>query len=117
MRNEKTYPEYFTTNGLFVPVITFVVLSPPPPIIFQLFHLSYLHRGTIGAGEIVEAISDPKRAATFATRLGDLIKENPATDERVREENINRQPATVCRVEAVLAYAPPWFCRQMLMLR
>lgn len=41
------------------------------------------HRGTIGAGEIAEAISDPKRAATFAARVRDLIKENPATDERV----------------------------------
>eukprot|EP00903_Cladosiphon_okamuranus_P008352 g8033.t1 len=42
-------------------------------------------RGTIGAGEIAEAISDPERAQTFVKRIGDLIRANPATDERAKD--------------------------------
>ena len=41
-------------------------------------------RGTVGAGEIAEAVSDPKRAKVFAERIGDLIRQNPPTNERVR---------------------------------
>eukprot|EP00904_Undaria_pinnatifida_P007087 jgi/Undpi1/3508/HiC_scaffold_16.g06880.m1 len=37
-------------------------------------------RGTVGAGEIVEALSSPENARNFATRLGDLFKENVATE-------------------------------------
>lgn len=44
-----------------------------------------LPRGTVGAGEIAEAISDPERAKIFAARIGDLVKENPPTNERVSE--------------------------------
>eukprot|EP00752_Nemacystus_decipiens_P012081 g10711.t1 len=42
-------------------------------------------RGTIGAGEIAEAISDPERAKNFVKRVGDLIKENPPTDDRAMD--------------------------------
>lgn len=35
-------------------------------------------------GEILEAVSDPKRAANFANRIGSLIKDSKV-NERVRE--------------------------------
>lgn len=37
-------------------------------------------RGTVGIGEIVEALSDPARAKTFASRISELVK-----DARVNE--------------------------------
>lgn len=38
--------------------------------------------GTVGATEIVEALSSPARAKTFATRISQLIKD-AKVDERV----------------------------------
>ena len=40
-------------------------------------------RGTLGAGEIVEALSSPERAKTFVNRVSNLVKANPPTKERV----------------------------------
>ncbi|CBN79156.1 Lipoxygenase [Ectocarpus siliculosus] len=39
-------------------------------------------RGSLGAGEIMEALTDPAKAKTFATRVRELIRENFAIDER-----------------------------------
>lgn len=45
-------------------------------------------RGQFGLGEIVEALSDPGRARTFAKRISEVIKE-ATVDERVsRVENL-----------------------------
>lgn len=38
----------------------------------------------MGVGEILEAVSDPSRAANFAKRVGELIK-GAKVNERVRE--------------------------------
>lgn len=45
-------------------------------------------RGTVGAGDIVEAISDPSRSTRFASRISQLIKDAKA-NERVRETSLN----------------------------
>ncbi|CAM9988636.1 unnamed protein product [Ectocarpus sp. 4 AP-2014] len=39
-------------------------------------------RGSLGAGEIMEALTDPEKAKTFATRVRDLIRANSSIDER-----------------------------------
>lgn len=41
-------------------------------------------RGTVGVGEIVEALADPARAKTFVSRIGELIKD-AKVNERVRD--------------------------------
>lgn len=82
-----------------------MTVLPPPPLL--LFFFLHLRRGTIGAGEIVEAISDPKRATAFAARLRDLIKANPATDDRVRKKSKlskhHRQRASYQHAKAVFS--------------
>lgn len=35
-------------------------------------------------GEILEALSDPERAKTFATRIGGIVRDVKKVDERVR---------------------------------
>lgn len=53
-------------------------------------------RGTIGVGEVIEAITDPEKAANFATRIDELIGEN-LTNERVRnnETSSDKTPRLV----------------------
>lgn len=55
---------------------------PPPPSILVYFRSN---RGTVGAGEIIEAVSSPGEAKIFAGRLSDLIQANFKGNERVRK--------------------------------
>lgn len=44
---------------------------------------SCIARGTIGAGEVIEAIRDPEKAENFAQRIDELIGQAAAENERV----------------------------------
>ena len=48
--------------------------------------LSPSPRGTVGIGELIEALSEPSRAKTFATRISALIKD-AKVNERVRNNS------------------------------
>lgn len=61
-------------------------------------------RGTVGVGEIIEALSDPARAKTFASRIGELIKD-AKVNERVRDSDWHLMYQIIVLGDVVLVHS------------
>lgn len=50
-----------------------------------MFASNLFSRGTVGLGEVIEALNDPEKAPNFAQRVNELINGEEGTNERVRK--------------------------------